>query len=65
MANVRTITYREAINEALREEMDRDEQVLLLGEDVGIFGGAMAVTKGLYESFAITESREFLRSLVR
>lgn len=51
MANVRTITYREAINEALREEMDRDESVFLLGEDVGIFGGAMAVTKGLYEKF--------------
>jgi len=48
---MRTITYREAINEALEEEMERDDRVLLLGEDVGAFGGAMAVTKGLYEKF--------------
>ena len=48
---MRTITYREAINEALREEMEKDEKVLLLGEDVGAFGGAMAVTKGLYQKF--------------
>ncbi len=48
---VRTITYREAINEALKEEMERDERVFLLGEDVGAFGGAMAVSKGLYERF--------------
>ena len=48
---VRTITYREAINEALKEEMARDERVFLLGEDIGAFGGAMAVTKGLYEKF--------------
>jgi len=45
------VTYREAINEALREEMERDDKVFLLGEDVGAFGGAMAVTKGLYEKF--------------
>jgi len=48
---VRVVTYREAINEALREEMERDDKVFLLGEDVGAFGGAMAVTKGLYEKF--------------
>ena len=48
---MRTITYREAINEALREEMERDDRVLLIGEDVGIFGGAMAVTKGLHDRF--------------
>jgi pyruvate/2-oxoglutarate/acetoin dehydrogenase E1 component len=48
---VRTITYREAINEALQEEMERDERVFLLGEDIGAFGGAMAVSKGLYEKF--------------
>jgi len=48
---MRIVTYREAINEALSEEMERDDKVFLLGEDVGAFGGAMAVTKGLYEKF--------------
>lgn len=45
------ITYREAINQALREEMERDNSIILIGEDIGLFGGAMAVTKGLYEKF--------------
>jgi pyruvate/2-oxoglutarate/acetoin dehydrogenase E1 component len=45
------MTYREAINAALAEELERDERVFLLGEDIGLFGGAMAVTKGLYERF--------------
>ena len=54
---MRTITYREAVNEALKEEMERDERVFLLGEDVGAFGGAMAVSKGLYERFG--ESKSF------
>ena len=48
---MRIVTYREAINEALSEEMERNDKVFLLGEDVGAFGGAMAVTKGLYEKF--------------
>lgn len=46
----RIITYREAINEALREEMRRDKTVVLLGEDVGR-GGAFNVTAGLSEEF--------------
>lgn len=37
---LRTITYREAINEALKEEMEMNERAFLLGEDVGAFGGA-------------------------
>jgi len=45
------MTYRQAVNLALAEEMDRDDKVFILGEDVGAFGGAMAVTKGLYERF--------------
>lgn len=48
---MKELTYREAINEALSEEMQRDERVFLLGEDIGKFGGAMAVTKGLYDKF--------------
>ena len=41
------ITYREALNQALREELDRDERVFILGEEVGYFGGAFKVTDGL------------------
>jgi pyruvate dehydrogenase E1 component beta subunit len=45
------ITYREALNDALREEMQRDPSVFLLGEDVGLYGGAFKVTDGLYAEF--------------
>ena len=45
------ITYREALNDALREEMQRDPSVFLLGEDVGLYGGAFKVTEGLYAEF--------------
>ncbi len=44
-------TYRDAIREALREEMARDERVLILGEEVGVWGGTYAVTRGLLEEF--------------
>jgi pyruvate/2-oxoglutarate/acetoin dehydrogenase E1 component len=44
-------TYREAIAEAMAEEMRRDERVVLIGEDVGRFGGAMGASKGLFEEF--------------
>lgn len=45
------ISYIEAITEALKEEMVRDERVLIMGEDVGRRGGVFQATKGLYESF--------------
>jgi 2-oxoisovalerate dehydrogenase E1 component beta subunit len=45
------LTYLEAIREALAEEMRRDPKVLVLGEDVGAYGGAFGVTQGLYEEF--------------
>ncbi len=45
------ITYREALNQALREEMHRDERVVLLGEEVGFYQGAYKVSKGLLEEF--------------
>jgi len=45
------ITYREALNDALREEMQRDPSVFVLGEDVGLYGGAFKVTEGLYAEF--------------
>ena len=45
------ITYVEAITQALREEMERDENVFVLGEDVGEYGGAFGVTAGFVEQF--------------
>ena len=47
----RELTYLEAIREALFEEMRRDDKVFVLGEDVGAYGGAFGVTKGLYDEF--------------
>ena len=49
---MRKTTYREALKEALREEMRRDPTVFLLGEDIGRYwGGAFKVTEGLIEEF--------------
>src|SRR6266853_1631657 len=45
------VTYLEALREGLREEMARDERVFILGEDVGLYGGAFKVTEGLMEQF--------------
>ena len=45
------ITYREAISAALWEEMERDESVFLIGEDIGLGGGAFYITKGFQERF--------------
>ncbi len=49
--DMRQITYREALNEALREEMDRDPRVFIMGEDVGLYGGAYQVTRGLFADY--------------
>ncbi len=45
------ITMREAISQALWEEMERDPEVFILGEEVGVWGGTYAVTKGFYDHF--------------
>ena len=45
------ITYRDALREALSEEMDRDPDVILIGEDLGIYGGGFGVTCGLLDRF--------------
>jgi pyruvate dehydrogenase E1 component beta subunit len=45
------ITMREAISQAMWEEMERDQNVFILGEEVGIWGGSYAVTKGFYDHF--------------
>jgi pyruvate dehydrogenase E1 component beta subunit len=50
--------YREALNEALREEMHADEKVFLMGEDVGVFQGAFKVTAGLLEEFGEKRVRD-------
>lgn len=46
-----TMTYLQAISDGLREEMRADERVLLMGEDIGVFGGAFKVTDGFIEEF--------------
>jgi len=49
MSNV--VTYREAVRQAIREAMERDERVFLMGEDVGKYGGSYAVSMGMLEQF--------------
>jgi pyruvate dehydrogenase E1 component subunit beta len=46
-----TITYRDALNQALREEMQRDASVFIMGEEVGLYQGAYKVSRGLLEEF--------------
>ncbi|HEX5692860.1 MAG TPA: alpha-ketoacid dehydrogenase subunit beta [Roseiflexaceae bacterium] len=48
---LRELTYLEAIQDALRYELARDTSVLLMGEDIGVYGGAFKVTQGLVEEF--------------
>ncbi|MEA2483848.1 MAG: pyruvate dehydrogenase component beta subunit, partial [Thermoleophilaceae bacterium] len=43
--------YREAVGQALAEEMERDESVFLMGQDIGVFQGSFKVTAGLLERF--------------
>jgi pyruvate dehydrogenase E1 component beta subunit len=49
---------REAISQALWEEMERDERVFILGEEVGVWGGSYAVTKGFYDHFGPKRVRD-------
>ena len=53
-----TIRMREALNLALREEMQRDESVFIMGEDVGVFQGAFKVTEGLLDEFGEKRVRD-------
>jgi pyruvate/2-oxoglutarate/acetoin dehydrogenase E1 component len=50
--------YREALNQALREELERDENVFLMGEDIGVFNGAFKVTAGLLKEFGEKRVRD-------
>ncbi len=54
----REITYRAALGEALREGLERDERVLLMGQDIGVRGGAFGVTAGLLEAFGPERVRD-------
>jgi pyruvate dehydrogenase E1 component beta subunit len=47
------ISYREALNQAMREEMQRDNRVFLIGEEVGYYQGAFKVSKGFVEEFGV------------
>ena len=53
-----TLTVRQALNAALREELERDERVVLLGEEIGLFDGAYKVTTGLMEEFGEERVRD-------
>ena len=55
---MRTVTYRDALREAIREEMLRDERVFIMGEDIAGYGGTYAVTKGLFEEFGEKRVRD-------
>lgn len=48
---MRTVTYAEAIRETMSQSMRQDEDVFILGEDIGIYGGAFGVTNGMLEEF--------------
>lgn len=50
-AQTRTLTYREAVREAICDAMHRDDRVFLIGEDVGRYGGCFAVSMGLFDEF--------------
>jgi pyruvate/2-oxoglutarate/acetoin dehydrogenase E1 component len=57
-AAVRTLTYREAVRESIRDALMRDQRVFLMGEDVGRYGGCFAVSKGLLEEFGEERIRD-------
>lgn len=57
-SNIRQIAYNQAIAEAISEEMKRDPNVYIMGEDIGIYGGAYGATKGLLEMFGPERVRE-------
>jgi pyruvate dehydrogenase E1 component beta subunit len=57
-AETKVMTYREAIRLALREELARDQRVFVMGEEVGVFGGAYKVTAGLLDEFGPDRVRD-------
>jgi len=57
-AGTRRVDYRAALQEALREEMHRDAAVFVMGEDVGLYGGAYGATRGLFDEFGPERVRD-------
>jgi 2-oxoisovalerate dehydrogenase E1 component len=57
-AGTRKVLYREALQEAMREEMDRNPKVFVMGEDVGLYGGAYGATRGLFDEFGADRVRD-------
>ncbi len=55
---MRKLTYRDAVREGLREALQKDERVFLMGEDVGRYGGCFAASKGLLEEFGPERIRD-------
>ncbi|MBX3061401.1 MAG: alpha-ketoacid dehydrogenase subunit beta [Anaerolineae bacterium] len=55
---MREITFAQALNEGIREEMRRDANIVVLGEDVGKYGGVFGVTRGLYDEFGGARVRD-------
>jgi acetoin:2,6-dichlorophenolindophenol oxidoreductase subunit beta len=55
---MRELTYSQALREALTEEMTRDQDIILLGEDIGVYGGVFKVTEGLLAKFGPERVRE-------
>ena len=52
------ITMRQAITDALREEMHRDDDVFIMGEEIGVWGGTYAVTRGFFDEFGERRVRD-------
>ncbi|MGD8552255.1 MAG: alpha-ketoacid dehydrogenase subunit beta [Anaerolineales bacterium] len=58
MPETRELTYAEALREGLQQVMEKDESVFLIGEDIGVYGGAFGVTAGLVETFGDERVRD-------
>ena len=57
-AGTHKVLYREALQEAMREEMNRDPNVFIMGEDVGLYGGAYGATRALFDEFGPDRVRD-------
>ena len=57
-SNERLVSYREAVREAMREALDRDPRVFLMGEDVGLYGGGFGVSMGMIEDYGPERIRD-------
>ncbi len=55
---MKEITYKDAVREAMVEEMRRDEEIIFLGEDIGVYGGAFGVSVGMVEEFGEERVRD-------